>query len=79
MIAYRAKLVSYLANRKSICEKFFADAADAQESCESATHSAHTDKEQNAAQAAFTARIRSAARTRSEAMEALGSPPAMPS
>jgi len=78
MIAYQDELISYLADRKSICETFFTDVANAQETCEIATHCAHTGREQNAAQSAFKAQIRTAAQTRSEAIDALGSPPAMP-
>lgn len=78
MIAYRAKLVSYLADRKSICDTFFTDAAVAEETCDIATRCANTGKEQAAAQVAFQARIRIVAWIRSEAIKELGLPPDLP-
>ena len=78
MIEYRAELAKYQTNRMSICERFFTDTADAEETCDNASHGAHTTSEQNAAQAALTAQIRTCARTRSDAMDSLGPPPVMP-
>lgn len=78
MIAYRLKLADYLLSQKVIAENFFAAAAAAEETCESATHSLTTNTEQNAAQATFKSQFRDAHDVRTAALEALGPPPVMP-
>ncbi len=78
MIKYLTKLASYRVARIAISETFFNSAAAAEESCDSASRCAHTENEQNAAQVSLKAQIRIAARTRSDAIDSLGPPPAMP-
>lgn len=76
--AYRADLVNYLADRKAICDTFFINVAVAEKKCDIATYCANTRKDHDVAQAAYMARIRIVAWIQSEAINALGLPPAMP-
>lgn len=75
MIQSKAKLAKYQADRKAIAAIFFTSVADAEETCEHSSKSAHGNSEQNAAQAAFKTQIRTAAHIRSDAIEALGPSP----
>lgn len=78
MTAYTVKLADYLRTKKVIAENFFSAAAAAEETCENTTHTATTNSEQNAAQAAFKSQFRDAHQVRTAALEALGPPPVMP-
>lgn len=78
MIAYRVELADHLRTQKVIAENFFSAAAAAEETCEKATHMAINNSEQDAAQAEFKRQFRDAHRVRTEALNALEPPQAMP-
>ncbi len=78
MIAYRAKLTEYSAQRNAICTEFCTMAAKAEVAFETANNSAHSTVARDAAHDALKAQFRTANQTRRTALKALGPPPVVP-
>ncbi|MHB1090513.1 MAG: hypothetical protein ACYC06_11250 [Ilumatobacteraceae bacterium] len=78
MISYTAKLSEYLMERNAIGVAFCITAAEAEQAFENATRAAKTVPKLDAAHDILKAAFRTANQARATALQALGSPPVMP-